>query len=223
MEVPERTVLIWSDIGCPWSHVAVHRLHEARRRLGLDELRLEHLSYPLELFDEQPTQKSILEAEIPVLGAIEPDAGWQLWRERDWEWPVTTLPALEAVRAARLQSTTAAESLDRALRRAFFGRSQCIALRHVILEVARNCGGVDANSLADTLDDGRARRRVIDEWHRAAIGDVKGSPHVFLPDGTDAHNPGIRMHWEGEQGTGFPVIDEDDPEVYDDLVKRAAA
>jgi hypothetical protein len=44
----------------------------------------------------------------------------------------------------------------------------------------------------------------------------------FLPDGTDMHNPGIEMHWQGEAGTGFPVIDHDDPTVYDDLLKRAA-
>jgi len=51
---------------------------------------------------------------------------------------------------------------------------------------------------------------------------VKGSPHLFPSDGTDAHNPGIRMHWEAEPGRGFPVIDADDPSVYDSLVTTAA-
>ncbi len=52
--------------------------------------------------------------------------------------------------------------------------------------------------------------------------EVKGSPHVFLADGTDAHNPGIEMHWEGRPGEGFPVIDRDEPAIYDELVGRAA-
>ncbi len=51
---------------------------------------------------------------------------------------------------------------------------------------------------------------------------MKGSPHLFPSDGTDAHNPGIRMHWEAEPGRGFPVIDADDPSVYDSLVTTAA-
>lgn len=224
MEAPPGTILVWSDIGCPWAHAFVHRLHETRKRLGLDDrVKLEHLSYPLELFNERPTPKHIVEAEVPVVGALEPEAGWRVWTERDGHWPVTMLPALEAVRAARLQSNAAADRLDSALRVAFFGNGLCISMRHVILEVARECGDVDVDRLADTLDEGRARKRVIEEWRRASAGDVKGSPHVFLSDGTDSHNPGVRMHWEGEHGVGFPVIDNYDPEAVDELLQRAAA
>ena len=35
---------------------------------------------------------------------------------------------------------------------------------------------------------------------------VKGSPHVFLPDGSDVHNPGIDFEWHGEHGKGFSVV-----------------
>jgi predicted DsbA family dithiol-disulfide isomerase len=100
-----------------------------------------------------------------------------------------------------------------------FTESRCIALRHVILEVADESDGVDARRLADDLDAGVARRRVIEEWRRATAADVKGSPHLFLPDGSDMHNPGLRIH--GDPG-GFPVIDADDPSVYEDMLKRAA-
>ena len=48
---------------------------------------------------------------------------------------------------------------------------------------------------------------------------VQGSPHAFLPDGTDVANPGIDMHPEH----GVPVVDADDPSAWDDLVRRAAA
>ncbi|MCA1690698.1 MAG: DsbA family protein, partial [Actinobacteria bacterium] len=30
------TIVVYSDIGCPWAHLAVYRLHAARRRLGLE-------------------------------------------------------------------------------------------------------------------------------------------------------------------------------------------
>ena len=223
MDVPAGTILVWSDIGCPWAHLTVHRLHETRTRLGLDGVvTFEHLAFPIELFNYSCTRKTMLEAELPVLGALAPAAGWQLWQRREWEWPVTMLPPLEAVRAARIQGPEAADALDRALRIAFWGHSKCISMRHVILEIAEDCVAVDEDRLEADFDTGVARHRVIEEWRRAAAGDVRGSPHLFLPDGTDMHNPGIRTHWEGEHGVGFPVIDADDPSVFDDVLTRAA-
>ena len=60
------------------------------------------------------------------------------------------------------------------------------------------------------------------QWRATEGAGVEGSPHLFLPDGTDVHNPGIEMHWMGDHGKGFPHIDADDPSVYDDLIRRAA-
>ncbi len=74
---------------------------------------------------------------------LAPRAGWQPWAAPDHAWPVTMLPPMEAVQAAKLQSLAAAEELDRGLRRAFWGESRCISLRHVILEVATECDSVD--------------------------------------------------------------------------------
>jgi predicted DsbA family dithiol-disulfide isomerase len=224
MDVAPGTIVVWSDIGCPWAHLAVYRLHATRRRLGLDDtVRFEHRPFPLELFNERVTPRRTLAAEVPVVGARDPGAGWQAWQAPEWEWPVTTLPALEAVQAAAAQDARAAEELDRALRVAFFGESRCISARHVILEVASKCDLVDTESLAGTLDDGVARRTVIARFEEAGASEaITGSPHLFLPDGTDAHNPGITMHWEGIPGEGFPVIDDDDPGVYDELLRRAA-
>jgi len=59
------------------------------------------------------------------------------------------------------------------------------------------------------------------QWQQARDGPVKGSPHLFFADGTDVANPGITMHWEGEHGHGFPVVDAFDPSVYETLLRRA--
>ena len=224
VEVAPGTIVIWSDIGCPWAHLAVHRLHETRRRLGLhDAVKFEHRPFPLELFNERVTPWRTLAAEVPVVGALAPEAGWQEWDAPQWEWPVTTLPALEAVQAVAAQNGRAAEELDRELRIAFFGDSRCISMRHVILEVASKCDLIDFDALAGALDDGVARRSVIARFEQAEKNDeIEGSPHVFLPDGTHFHNPGIEMHWEGREGEGFPVIDRDEPEIYDELLRRGA-
>ena len=222
IEVPKGRIVVFSDIGCPWAHVAVFRLHRTRAKLDLEgEVVFEHRSFPLELLNERPTPRKILDAEIPVAGALEPDAGWQMWRGPDYQYPVTTLLALEAVHAAAAQSDVAAEQLDRALRVAFFGASQTISMRHVVLSVAATCDAVDAGALAGALDDGRFRRALMHDYKRARSSEVESSPHVFVA-GADAANPGIEMHWEGEHGEGFPVVDKDEPSVYEDLMTRAA-
>ncbi|MDQ3756651.1 MAG: DsbA family protein [Actinomycetota bacterium] len=223
MDVAPGTIVVWSDIACPWATLAVHRLDAARARLGLDaQVRFDHRAFPLELFNERPTPRKVLAAEVPVVGGCAPEFGWQVWQAPDSHWPVTTLLALEAVQAAKEQSLEASEQLDLALRRAFFAESKCVSMRHVVLDAAAGCEAVDAGVLREALDDGRARRAVIEQRERAEQEGVQGSPHLFLPDGSDAHNPGVRMHWEGEHGKGFPVVDADDPSVYEQLLQRAA-
>lgn len=223
IDVPPCTIVVYSDIGCPWASVAVERLFAARTRLDLvDTVGIDHHAFPLELINGRPTPKRILDAEIPVAGALVPDACWQVWQARSSEWPVTMLPALEAVQAAKSQGLAASAALDLGLRRAFYAESRCISLLPVILEVAEASAEVDAGALAEALDDGRARRAVIDDFQRSSTDEVQGSPHLFLADGSDAHNPGVTHHWQGRKGRGFPVVDADDPSVYDDLLRRAA-
>lgn len=217
------TIVVFSDIACPWSHLAVHRLLSARRRLGLDDaVVLDHRPFPLELFNARPTPKLVLDAETPVVGGLCPEAGWQLWQRPAHEYPGTVLLALEAVQAAKEQSMRASEELDVALRRALFARSRNVGMHHEVIAAARVCELVDAAALEDALRDGRARRAVMSSVDEARAWDALGSPHVFLPGGTDAHNPGIAMHWHGAHGRGFPVVDSYEPSVYDDLVTRAA-
>jgi predicted DsbA family dithiol-disulfide isomerase len=224
VDVDERTVVVWSDITCPWAHLAVHRLHAARAELGGEEtIAIDHRAFPLELHNRVPTPWRIVQSEVGVVGALDPEAGWEIWQAEPWQWPVTSLPALEAVQAAKEQGLAASAALDRALRRAFFAESRCVAMRAVILGVAGEVDEVDTEKLAEALDDGRARREVMAQFEASRGDEIAGSPHLFLPDGTGIHNPGIEMHWNGAHGVGFPVVDHDDPAVYAAIVERAAA
>jgi len=225
MQVTRNTIAVWSDLGCPWSHAVVWRLHDARRRLGLEGLvRFDHHAFPLELFNNEPTPRPLLEAEWQVAAELAPRAGWQAWSAPEHAWPVTMLPPMEAVQAAKLQSLSVSEELDRGLRRAFWGESRCISLRHVILEVANECEMLDVAALAEALDDGRARRTLLDDWVMARGDDVRGSAHLYAPDGTNAQNPGITIGWREDDGPagGFPVIEADDPAAIDTFVRIAA-
>lgn len=220
---PPGVIVVFSDIWCSFAHLAVHRLHATRERLGLTgRVTFDHRAFPLELLNDTPSPRPGTDSEVARMGSLEPAAGWQLWQDRDWLYPSTTLPALEAVQAAKLQSPAASEQLDLGLRRAFWAESRCISNRKVILDVAAATAVVDVTALAEALDDGRARSALALQSAIARTDRVVCSPHLFLPDGSDHANPGVSVHWSGDYGVGFPVIDDDDPTVYEDLLKRAA-
>ena len=212
---------MFADIGCPWAHVAVYRLHETRRRLGAEgDVSFDLRAFPLEIFNEQPTPALVLATEIPVAGALAPKAGWSQWRASPYSYPVTTLPAMESVYAAKDQGLGISDRLDRALRVAFFQDSHCISLEHEILAVADTIEGLDVSRLQESVRSGRFRQQLFDDLGAAGSDEVKGSPHVFLPDGRSFHNPGVEMHWEGK---AFPVVDSDDASIYDEMIKTAAS
>ncbi|OBB10217.1 dithiol-disulfide isomerase [Mycolicibacterium conceptionense] len=222
MDVQPGTVVVFTDVVCGWSTVALHRFYAAREKAGLtDAVRVDHQLFLLEDVNEFPIPKRYLDSEIPVVGALAPEFGWKPWQGDASTWPITSLLTNEAVHAAKRQSLPAAERLDMALRHAFFTDSRPVSLLHEIIGVAQRCSGVDAGALRRDLEQGTARAEMM-RGYRDHRDEVQGSPHFFLPDGSDVHNPGIELHWVGEPGAGFPVVDADDPAAMDELVKRAA-
>jgi predicted DsbA family dithiol-disulfide isomerase len=210
------SIAVYSDIGCPWARLCIHRLRRIRRTLGLDgAVPIEHRPFPLELVNRRPTPKSVVEAEAAVLATLDDSVEWRMWEGPVAGYPVTTLPAMEAVQAAAEQSDAAAEQLDVALRDALFRHSRCISILPVVLDVARRIPGLDPAALEDALAAGRHRGAVSRVPER-----VTGSPHLVLADGQDAFNPGMRVRMlEGH----FPVVESDGGvAALDELLRRAA-
>lgn len=223
MDVAPATIAVFSDIGCPWASLATHRLRARRSALGLDgAVTFDHRAFPLELINGRPTPKRVLDVETAAIAAAEPSLRWSPWHRPDSGYVATTLLPMEAVQAAKAEpgGLRASDDLDAALRHAFYAESRTISLLPVVLEVARECDRVDVDALESALHRGAGRAEVIAQWRRAS--EVQGSPHLFLPDGSDVHNPGIALSWTGELGRSFVRIDSDDPSVYDDLLRRAA-
>ena len=201
------TIVIWSDIGCPSGAPRHPPAPRDPPPVGPPRRGRSSSTGPSRssCSTNGSLPRRVLAAEVPGVAGLAPEAGWQEWDAPEWEWPVTTLPALEAVQAASAQDGRAAEELDRAAAHRLLGDSRCISMRHVILEVASKCEVIDLDALAGALDDGVARRAVMARFEQAERSDeIKGSPHLFLPDGSSEHNPGIEMHWEGRPGEGFP-------------------
>lgn len=213
--------MFYADIACPWAHVATSRILRAREKLGA-QVEIEMRAYPLELINEAPTPKAPLDAEIPLGLQIEPQAGWQQWSAPDHEWPVTTLLALEAVAAANEQSLEIGLQLAMKLRRALFGESRCISMRHVIIDIAHQVPDCDVELLEKDLDRGACRLAIFEHLGHQKSGVVKTSPHLFLPDGTSYANPGISVKWEKTNGSHkHPVIKQNDPTIYEELLEFA--
>ncbi len=206
---------VWSDLGCPWASAALHTLRTTAARLGA-ALLIDHRAFALELFNRRPTPKHIVESEIVAIAAQRPELGWRLWAGRDWEYPVTTLPPMEAVQAAKhpdVGGLRASDELDAALRHAYYAESRCVSLRPVILDIAGECPSVDADALAGALAEGAGSALVHQDWLTAAGPSIQGSPHLFAPDGLlppeGLHNPGVRYAWTGDPDRGgFPRLDE---------------
>jgi hypothetical protein len=83
-----------------------------------------------------PIPKSCPDAETPVVGALDPEPGWKPWQGDSSTWQITSVPAGEAVHAAKGQSWAAAEALDVALRPAVFRDSEPNSLLLEILDIA---------------------------------------------------------------------------------------
>jgi predicted DsbA family dithiol-disulfide isomerase len=218
------TIQFWSDPLCPFAYVALLRLRRSRERLGLEgAVRLEHRTFPLELFNG-PHPRRGTDTEAVGLGQIEPAGEFRVWTAADDLYPHTVLLAAEAVHAATAQSLDAGEALDLALRRAFWTHSRSICHRQVILDIAAELpdGTIDTTALAAALDDGRHRSDVMGDFAAARNGTVPGSPTLRFEDGSAVNNPGIQVRWEGPWAAGFPIVESDDPDVYDELLKRAA-
>jgi predicted DsbA family dithiol-disulfide isomerase len=222
IEVSPGTVAVYTDVSCMWATLSLHRFYEARRRAGLDDsIRVDLRLFLLEDLNRFPLPIRMIQSEFATVGRLAPELEFKPWQQDVDAWTVSTLLANEAVHAAKAQSPAASEELDMALRLAFFRDSRTITMLHEVLAVAEECENVDAEQLREALDDGRARGAMMADY-RANHENVQGSPHYFLADGHNVHNPGVEFHFAGEPAAGFAVIDRDDPGEIDALVRRAA-
>ena len=81
IDVQPGTVVVFTDVVCGWATLALHRFYAAREKAGLtDAVRVDHQLFLLEDVNEFPIPKRLLDSEIPVVGALAPDFGWQPWQ-----------------------------------------------------------------------------------------------------------------------------------------------
>ena len=136
-----------------------------------------------------------VDPEIVAIASLIPALRWECWAGPASTYPVTMLPAMAAVQAAKdpgAGGLRASDQLDEALRHAFYTDHRCISIPAVILDIARECSEVDDARLEQLL--------------------------VESPDGSRRHNPGTTYHWTGKPPRGFPRLENYETQWADDLL-----
>ncbi len=218
-------VTVWSDLGCPWGTLALVSLRRAIEEAEAP-VQIDHRVFPLELFNKIPTPKNIIDSEIVAISGLLPELGWTRWNAPDSSYPVTMLPAMGAVQAAKADAVgglRASDQLDAALRRAYYTESRCISIPSVILEVAETCPALDIAALAREIAAGRGLAEIYAQFETAQGDRVQGSPQLLTAGGYDAHNPGASYSWTGPPPGGFPRVEGYDAGWADQLVADLVA
>lgn len=164
------TIEVFADVACPFTHVGLRRLVEARAAAGRHDVVLVVRAWPLEVVNGHPLDPEFIDEEVVDIRAqVAPDlfAGFR----RD-TFPVSSLPALELTHAAYRVSPATGEAVALRLRDLLFEEGVDVADPDVLARVASDAGvpapfGDHAAVLADHAE-GRERG-------------VVGSPHFFLP------------------------------------------
>lgn len=205
------SIVVFSDLHCPWAFVTVHRLRRARDANGLDVV-FDQRAWPLEWVNGRGTPRATLEPETAVLAQHEEEL---FSRYRGSSWPSTFLPAFEAVAAARRAlGTEAAEEVDYALRMAFFRHSADLSIRDEIA-AAIDASDVDSETVLKVWESEPVRADVVADYDRSQALPIQGSPQIFWPDGATDHNPGMTdMEWV----RGIPRLRSSDPDAVERLL-----
>ncbi|GAB2749720.1 hypothetical protein GCM10027174_25230 [Salinifilum aidingensis] len=205
------TVVVWSDVHCPWAAVAVHRLRAARDAEGLDVV-LDQRAWPLELVNGRGIPYDVVPVEAAVLASLEPELFTAFGQEPR---PSTAMPAFELIAAARrAQGARAAEDVDYHVRLAYFRDGVDISIRaglwQVLTAAAEHHPELDAGRILDVWDSEPVRADVLADYRRSHELPIRGSPQIFWPDGTSTHNPGMTDH---QWVRGIPRVGTTDPDA----------
>lgn len=164
------TVEVYAEVGCPFTHVGLHRFVQRRRELGGGPT-LHVRPWPLELVNGAPLDPAFIAEKIDELRRqVSPDlfVGF-----RPDAFPATSLPALALTAAAYEVGPSEGEQVALAVRDLLFEQGRAVDDPAVLAEVAAAVG-VD-------VPDGHDA--VLADYERGRQRGVIGSPHFFLPGG----------------------------------------
>lgn len=167
-----RTVEVYADIWCPFTHVGLKRLVARREEFGVP-LEIRAKAWPLELVNGAPLESGLVAEEIEEL-RVEVATGLFVHFDEQ-NFPDTTLPALALAESAYEVSPTLGETMSLALRDALFEQGRDVSDPGVLADIA---------TALNVPPAGASHSAAVRElWEEGKTRGVIGSPHFFTPMG----------------------------------------
>ena len=179
---------VYADVVCPFAHVSLHRLFDARRAAGAEAVAVRVHAWPLEIVNGVPLARDHVAAEIVDL---RDQVAGDLFVGFDADaFPDSSVAALGLTLAAYDLGPAVGEAMTLAVRDALFEQGRPIGDPDVLAAVAAD--------LDVTLpDEAEARARVEADLAAGRERGVVGSPHFFL-GAEDWFCPGLQIERRGE-------------------------
>lgn len=164
-----RTIEVFADIWCPFTHVGLHAIASARTAAGRDDVGIRVRAWPLELVNGHPMDP---EAAARNAAALRDQVAPDLFAHVDVaHFPSSTLEALALTEAAYGIGVAEGERTAFALRDALFERGLDISAGPVLAAIAAGVG------VPMPVESDRAA--VLAAWEEGRSRGVIGSPHFF--------------------------------------------
>ena len=172
-----KTVEVFADITCPFTHVGL-RLVTARLRDQPSGVEILVRAWPLEWVNGAPLEAGATAKKVAALREqVAPDLFDGLRPDR---WPDTTIPALNLATAAYGRDPSTGLLVSLALRDALFEDGRDIGDATVVADLARRFDLPDSQAEPSS--------QVVADYREGQSRDVIGSPHFWL-DGQDFFCP----------------------------------
>ncbi len=168
-----RSIEVFAEIACPFTHACIQTIVAERMRRGMASPRLRLRAWPLELVNGRAFDPRRVAAEITALRAqVAPD----LFQATDaTHVPSSSIGAFGLAAAAYRKGNDVGEAVSLAIRHAMFE-----AGRDLVDDVVLSDIGAPFHVQALSLEDATAA--VEADWAIGRGKGVKGSPHFFVDD-----------------------------------------
>ncbi len=154
-------------------------------------LHLKWRAFPLEIINDRPAPRHIVDQEWPLIAVQEPLSPCRSWPHE--EYLRTTLRAYQAYASAYAQDPEKARVYDLRIRRGFFYDGRRVDEDAVLCEMAEETG-LDASKVGADLEAGAYEAGVMDDYREAMrLRDEESmpmtSPTLIFPSGEAVFNP----------------------------------
>ncbi len=173
-------VLIHHDVLCGWCYLAQARLLALRQELGAT-VSWRWRPFPLRVQEANPTAREVADA-IEELRRARAEPGGERLSLELWEGndpPRSSILALAALEAARLQGPSAFEALASAMQRAALEQGVNVTRPDVAFELA-SAVGLEMNRFSAAFGSPETRRLILEEHRLASVRGVRNVPTLVL-------------------------------------------